>query len=306
MKGYKGIIKDPRSAKQKAQDYKHSDVYGITANWVKKDIKDLKHYIKRYQSSSLSCVAQSGAKAIEVMIGKIMSAHPPYRSRANYSAGGMWTADLGNVLKKIGTTLEELDPSQNLGESFLNLDIKVPTPYKIGGYVMPDSKKIDEVATAIETYGHCVLIFHANGNEWREKPVYNGKSVDFGHAICAVDYFLDENGVKCLYIEDSASPSTSMNKDGHRVITEDYLIKRCSSAIYFTSVNPLEVPYVFTKTLKIGSKGFDVKKLQIKLGLTPDGIFGKNTKKAVISFQIKNVLEPDGVVGPKTNVFLNK
>ena len=52
--------------------------------------------------------------------------------------------------------------------------------------------------------------------------------------------------------------------------------------------------------IKIGSKGEDVKKLQAKLGLGADGIFGKGTEEAVKSFQLKNQLTPDGLVGEGT------
>ena len=52
--------------------------------------------------------------------------------------------------------------------------------------------------------------------------------------------------------------------------------------------------------LKIGSKGEDVKKLQSKLGLGADGIFGKDTEEAIKSFQLKNELTPDGLVGEGT------
>ncbi len=52
--------------------------------------------------------------------------------------------------------------------------------------------------------------------------------------------------------------------------------------------------------LKVGSRGEDVKKLQAKLGLGADGIFGKGTEDAVKSFQTKNGLNPDGIVGENT------
>ena len=52
--------------------------------------------------------------------------------------------------------------------------------------------------------------------------------------------------------------------------------------------------------LKEGSKGEDVKKLQEKLSLVADGVFGKNTTDAVKSYQTKNGLTPDGIVGPNT------
>jgi hypothetical protein len=52
--------------------------------------------------------------------------------------------------------------------------------------------------------------------------------------------------------------------------------------------------------LQIGSKGEDVKTLQKKLGITPDGIFGEETKKVVQAFQKAHGLVADGVVGDKT------
>jgi putative chitinase len=55
-----------------------------------------------------------------------------------------------------------------------------------------------------------------------------------------------------------------------------------------------------TMLLKVGSKGEDVKKLQQKLGLTADGIFGQGTAKVVMKWQIDNDLTPDGIVGEGT------
>ena len=53
-------------------------------------------------------------------------------------------------------------------------------------------------------------------------------------------------------------------------------------------------------TIKLGSKGEEVKILQKYLGLTPDGNFGPNTDKKVKEWQKSKGLTPDGVVGPKT------
>ena len=54
------------------------------------------------------------------------------------------------------------------------------------------------------------------------------------------------------------------------------------------------------QTLKFGSKGEDVKKLQSYLNLYADGIFGKMTEESVKQFQKDNELVPDGIVGTKT------
>lgn len=52
--------------------------------------------------------------------------------------------------------------------------------------------------------------------------------------------------------------------------------------------------------LKLGSKGEEVKKLQIKLGVDPVGNFGPKTEEAVKKWQKLNGLTPDGIVGDMT------
>lgn len=54
------------------------------------------------------------------------------------------------------------------------------------------------------------------------------------------------------------------------------------------------------KTLKKGSKGEEVVKLQNLLGITADGDFGQKTFAAVVAFQKSKGLVADGVVGQKT------
>lgn len=53
-------------------------------------------------------------------------------------------------------------------------------------------------------------------------------------------------------------------------------------------------------TLRIGSKGNDVKKLQQALGITADGIYGSQTAAAVKAYQKKNGLSVDGIAGNQT------
>lgn len=63
-------------------------------------------------------------------------------------------------------------------------------------------------------------------------------------------------------------------------------------------------------TIKLGSRGNDVKILQGVLNLIQDGIFGPLTQEAVKEFQKSNRLVPDGIVGTKTwdklGLILNK
>lgn len=52
--------------------------------------------------------------------------------------------------------------------------------------------------------------------------------------------------------------------------------------------------------LKVGSKGAAVKTLQAKLHIAADGIFGPQTKAAVVAFQKKHAINANGVVGDAT------
>ena len=59
----------------------------------------------------------------------------------------------------------------------------------------------------------------------------------------------------------------------------------------------------FLKVIKLGSRGEEVKIAQRYLGISKDGIdgiFGTNTRKAVIAFQTEHRLDVDGIIGVQT------
>lgn len=56
----------------------------------------------------------------------------------------------------------------------------------------------------------------------------------------------------------------------------------------------------YTRLLKIGSRGEDVKAVQRALHCYPDGIFGELTEEAVRHWQAKHNLAVDGIVGINT------
>lgn len=77
-----------------------------------------------------------------------------------------------------------------------------------------------------------------------------------------------------------------------------------------------QVNYTWTRTLREGMSGADVRELQIRVAgwaassptqtyISTDGNFGPATKAAVIRFQTAYGLDPDGVVGPATQAVLN-
>ena len=60
-----------------------------------------------------------------------------------------------------------------------------------------------------------------------------------------------------------------------------------------------------TSTLRVGSRGSQVSELQSFLGVGSDGMFGPQTKAAVIRFQSQNGLSADGIVGPMSRAAIN-
>lgn len=96
----------------------------------------------------------------------------------------------------------------------------------------------------------------------------------------------------------------NIGQEGWQWFGEDYFKNDIWEV--WTMIYNADVKYIFTKFLQRGSRGFEVKMLQTKLGIKADGIFGRQTRDAVIRFQTLNQLVPDGKVGKLTNSVLNK
>ena len=79
------------------------------------------------------------------------------------------------------------------------------------------------------------------------------------------------------------------------VRTRTFLLTLMFVAVLAVPASAAKMP-----TLKPGSRGDHVKRLQSALHIGVDGIYGKGTKAVVKRFQRRHRLTPDGVVGPAT------
>lgn len=323
---YIGVAEDTRAPEQKEKDYQHGEVaMAIPLKW-NRTIKDAPVYSLRDQNGSYSCVGQGTGKALETILGKIISAHPTYRRRANYPNVGMWLQDAGAIVKKLGTTTEELDPSQKMSEPQMNTDVEVETPINGYLYAFPNIKNIDEIAQAIEGYKHCLITINGTVAEYAsfEKPVViPSDKLNCSHCICGVYYFTDENGVKCIVVDESWGPDYIRR----RILTEDYLKARGTGAMYFIPPIPKPTPvkpkFTFSTPLLYGQSNYSIKMLQDILRY--EGLFGGGsivstgnylsiTAKGVYQWQVKHVVAPMAElnalqgkrVGLKTIAALNK
>jgi Transglycosylase-like domain/Putative peptidoglycan binding domain len=55
-----------------------------------------------------------------------------------------------------------------------------------------------------------------------------------------------------------------------------------------------------TRSASATAAGYDVRAVQRKLGVTADGVFGPQTRRALKRFQRRHGLSADGIVGPQT------
>lgn len=243
------VLKDPRAQQDKEKDHIHEDLFsGFPAVWSEKPKNSWRLTTQRNQDGSFSCVKQSSATAIETLLGKVISA-AGYKLREDKTRGGMYLQNCGDIDYNTGTTLEIKAPSENMNDSQMDA-IELPLfDIKITGYRTFSKIDIDSIAEAIQAYGNCILVFHSNPIEWQMTPKFvDGAPMTFGHAICAVDFTLI-NGVKSLICMDSAGQFSSPT--GVRIITEDFLNKRCVGGMYYLGakfVDPMLSPQLSLTT----------------------------------------------------------
>lgn len=156
--------------------------------------------------------------------------------------------------------------------------INISSAYRTAAY----NKKVGGVAKSQHLYGLAADVTVSDNSELLEAAQYAEK-------IGFKGVGLDDKYQKFLHLD------TRKNKSFFRY--------RSNGSTY--SVNS------FFATVKVGSKGEEVKLLQEKLrklgykdssgkDLICDGVFGKNTEYALKKFQKKMSLVTDGVAGPKT------
>ncbi len=186
-----------------------------------------------------------------------------------------------------------LDALTNKEKSYLNVDVN-----------------IDTVAQAIRDNGGVIIGIAGQNNgtwvsEFPKKPVNPTEQNIWRHWVYAGKAKLID-GKK--YIGILNSWGEGVGDHGWQWISEDYFIQ---SYFYIFEIwtmtydTQLAIRYIFTKTLRRGDRGIDVKMLQVRLGITADGIFGPNTFAKVKDFQLEHQLVIDGIVGPRTIAVLN-
>jgi len=336
------VAEDTRTEDEKAQDYTSDEILGgsvVLPVWQEKEKFDWDIWSLRDQINSSSCGGQAGAKAIEGFYHVVASATPIYRHRANFAGEGMWQQNIGDILKKIGTTSEARMTSQKITEEKLNsftladiADTLRDEKYTISAYYFLGSGKnanMDAIAQAL-ALGHAVIfLVRTNGNEWQEVVTYKGGDITFSHFVTAVGKhnFTLYNGEKSVVIDDSCNAFSTLKKDGQptgqRILTEMFIRERVAGVMAIVpSLVEAKPKHTFTKYLTYGLRvDKDVVALQdilkhvgyMSRDIPSTGNFLQLTAKAVVAWQVANGMDDFANaplssvrVGPKSVALLNK
>ncbi len=307
-----GAKDDPRSAEEKAKDYKSIEVMTPRApSWVEKGPAQWRSFEIFDQDGSSSCVGQATAKILGIEQfreeGKFLrfSARDIYSRRANTDEG-MWFQNALEIASKHGATLESMMPSEKLNEAQMNIttDRKPSTEqvakiFRAGGYVgLPID--IDAIADVISRGKGILLGFRFNYDEWDSVPHIATSTPGIHHGVAGMDFGLFE-GKQTIIIEDSwGNQSTIYN--GRRVITNEFLKARCTFAGYLIDLSNnwrdfqsgIPRPKVrFDVNLSIEQTSNEVKKLQdvlkyeelFPVNVESTGYYGNLTAKGVLAWQ---------------------
>lgn len=298
-----------------------------------------KAFKQRFQVSSSSCVAQTMAKMVEVESGgeTIASAKPCYVERSNSPQLGMIPMDALSFTSKRGVYTEADVPSQNMGETAMNVKDYNGKPFKKMPAVPIMYSRLDFYSAAqhIQDYGSAMLFFKAGYYEWcRDIPSGNSGSETFRHSVTGVDT-ITYLGKEYIIIEDSAGTWVKTSDiplaPGQRAITKEFFDVHCyfvggwTKFDYDTTLNQegkKDTAFKFTRVLKYKERSEDVKQMQLlgqRLGLFPSsipatGYYGNVTKDFVKAFQIKYQLADLATInyingrwlGPKTLEKMNE
>lgn len=310
-----GAIPDPRPTELKARDYLHHEFLDMAAPvaWQMNEESTWPVYSVRDQDGSGSCVGQGTAKALEVLLGKVMSGRTTYTRRST-TGEGMYLQDAGNILSTIGGTTEALCPSQKLSEAQINLPITNDVGSVIASYFfIPVENGIDAVAAAIDQYKHVVWTFNISYTEWEQNvPEVNPETVSYdgGHCNCGT-YRTLWNGQKAIVDDDSwGITGGTMGTTGRRIITEAFFNARCTGVMVLVPwVAPSGIKPVHTFSMSLipsQTPNPEVIALQnclkwegcMSSAVPSTGIYGPLTTAAVTAFQEKytaEILVPEGL-----------
>ena len=225
--------------------------------------------------------------------------------------------------------LTTITSSSTVTYSDTSLSASTPYYYKIASYYLSDinesaaSSEVTATTSAATTSGGGGWIPPADpvcGNGTREPS----EGCDDGNLIdgdgCSKICVLEEDEIEDEVVEEKPVSKMSISEIKAKILELTALVANLQASLINTvsglfDTSNIPDSFSFTKTLKQGARGDEVKYMQILIGTDADGIFGPQTKQKVIEFQEQykaDILDPwnlekgTGLVGKTTRAKLNE
>lgn len=309
-----GVADDTRTEAQKQQDYLHEERIfpGNSGPFSNQKIAASKYPLQN-QNSTSECVPHALALALGIereRDGASFIALSPtfdYRLRLNYPAPGTAPSNGFNIFSTYGSPLLTTLPTPLYeyqanaavltAQMYLEADIYEGKEF----YILNTPNDITAIANiAAQGHGVPITIF-STLQEWSQtypqilNPKLTYAQAIVQHEVCVLpNSGFSENGKNYVTIQDSF-PFGGMQI---RYLSEDFISLRCYGAGYWDTVSILgggpKPTYTFTKVLKWGSVGNEVKAMQqllVSEGCLPadcvTGNFYGRTLAGVHAFQNK-------------------
>ena len=281
-----------------------------TPTWTEKKPSEWRRFLPiRNQNGSGGCVSFATALALgvenflEENKFEVLSARFIYsRGYVAEAGGGMYYLNALEIARKEGSCLEQQMPSDGLNEEQMRVRDDTPNErwvaqiYKANSYIFLPMD-IDIWAGILQSTNKALLAgVRFNSGGFSNPEVVLDKEGQYGHAINIVDATLYK-GKKALVFQHAWSEKWGYN--GLGVITEDQFKNGVILGAYLIdfkyqpqTANKPKLA-IMAQSLKMGSRGMDVVKLQVGLqwlGYFPaeqdcTGYYGGITRQAVREFQ---------------------
>lgn len=318
---YKGIVEDTRPQAEQNKNFDDREIDLGAPEYLTKSQADKakKIFPNRDQKSTSACVCFAICTALYETEQEILSPAFLYTQRANKPGQGSMYWNIGDIVVKQGVCTESSLATPET-EAKIN-SIKIAEyqtteakTYRQKSYIFMENPSIDTITAKVNFGIPVVLSIFAERDEWSQKypEILNNditpSTAYINHAITALpDGAFIKSGKKYLLIQDSAK----FGNKTFRYLSEEWVEKRVSHGMYFIDLEkePIaNVKYDWTRDLKVGDTGDDVKALQTALqqlgffptNISPTEYFGGITLKAVKDFQVKypTILQSVGLTKP--------
>ena len=325
---FTGLKEDDRPLEQKQKDFVHEErEFPQASNPFSNPTITQSPYPYENQNSTSSCVPHGVGLALAIErkndTGQFVRLAPafPYRLRSNYPGEGSSPFQMFERYSKFGaplyTTLPTPQYEQELNKLILTQQMYIEAEIFKGKeyWVITRFNDIQTLANvAQQGHGVPITIFAMYDEYSIQTPVIKYPNLTWAqaeirHEVCILpNSGFIKDGVRYVVIQDSAW----FGGWKYHYLSEDFIKARCYYAAYWDTVSVIgqgpKPKYTFTKVLRYGSVGPEVKKMQellISEGLLPSDLATGNyygrTLAGVNAFQnkyAKEILLPLGLDAP--------